>query len=77
MTTEEYIKLLENNNKFYEEYKKNYLKADILQRRINKAIEYINEKLNINSDYVDYDFGTALLRNELLEILQGDDKKWN
>jgi len=36
---------------------------------IKEVRENINKKLNINSDYVDYDFGTELLRQEILEIL--------
>ena len=36
---------------------------------IKEVRECINKKLNINSGYVDYDFGTELLRQELLEIL--------
>lgn len=37
---------------------------------IKEVRENIDKKLNINSDYVDYDFGTELLRQELLEILE-------
>lgn len=45
-----------------------------LQDRIDKAIQNINEKLSINSEYVDYDFGSELLKQELLDILKGSDK---
>ena len=41
----------------------------LLKSIIKEVRECINEKLNINSDYVDYDFGTELLRHELLQIL--------
>ena len=41
-----------------------------LEDIIKEVRECINKKLNINSDYVDYDFGTELLRQELLEILE-------
>ena len=51
------------------------LKLNDLENRINKAIECINTKLTINSDYVDYDFGTELLRQELIEILKGSDNE--
>ena len=40
-----------------------------LEDIIKEVRECINKKLNINSDYVDYDFGTELLRQELLGIL--------
>lgn len=50
--------------KMYEDYK----------LRVDKAIEKINKTLCPNSDYVDYDFGSELLRQELLDILKGDDK---
>ena len=40
-----------------------------LNNIIKEVREVINKGLNINSDYVDYDFGTELLRQELLEIL--------
>ena len=39
---------------------------------IKEVRKNINKKLNVNSDYVDYDFGTELLRQELLEILDKD-----
>lgn len=74
MTTEEYIKLLDNNNKFNEEYKKNYLKADILQRRINKAIEYL-ENTYKGLENEDGILPMTLHDQELLEILQGSDKE--
>lgn len=41
---------------------------------IKEVRENINKKLNVNSDYVDYDFGTELLRQELLEILDKENK---
>ena len=41
------------------------------EERIDKAIELINKALNTNSDYVEYEFGTELLRQELLDILEG------
>ena len=46
-----------------------------LEDRIDKAIELIKKTLNIHSDYVEYDFGTEYLRQELLDILQGSDKE--
>ena len=42
---------------------------DLYHSIIKEVRECINKKLNINSDYVDYDFGTELLRQELLGIL--------
>ena len=42
---------------------------------IKEVREVINKGLNINSDYVEYDFGTELLRQEVLEILdKGSDE---
>ena len=49
--------------------------SDGMLKTIDKAIEVINKGLNINSDYVDYDFGAELLRQEFLEILKGSDKE--
>lgn len=75
-------KMLED--KFYKEYpfivengiicKKNK-EIERLRSIIKEAKEHINEKLNINSDYVDYDFGTELLRHELLQILEKAEEK--
>ena len=47
---------------------------DNLINRKDNAIELINKALNTNSDYVEYEFGTELLRQELLDILEG--KEW-
>ena len=39
-------------------------------RKLRKEVrEKINKGLDIKSEYIDYDFGTELLRHELLEIL--------
>lgn len=40
-----------------------------LKNIIKEVRELVNKALNINSDYVDYEFGVELLRQELLEIL--------
>jgi len=66
---EKYIEILEQDR---EDFAKEIVE---LNQKIDKAIECIKEKLNINSGYVDYDFGTELLRQELLDILQGSDKE--
>lgn len=44
-----------------------------LKRRLEKAKEIINKALIPNSAYVDYDFGTELLRQELLDTLNGEE----
>jgi hypothetical protein len=46
-----------------------YKEYQEFQKRIDNAIKITNKALCPNSDYVDYDFGTELLRQELLEIL--------
>ena len=53
------------------------LRKELQQKEniIKDVRENINKKLNVNSDYVEYDFGTELLRQELLEILNGSDKE--
>ena len=57
------------NGKLREENKQ--LKHQLQQKEniIKEIRENINKKLNVNSDYVDYDFGIELLRQEFLEIL--------
>ena len=45
-----------------------------LNNIIKEVRKHINKRLNINSDYVDYDYGTELLRQELLEILDKENK---
>lgn len=52
-----------------EDCKKQNEEIERLNNIIKEVRENINKKLNVNSDYVDYDFGTELLRQELLEIL--------
>lgn len=50
----------------YELYKQ---EIERLKNIIKEVRELVNKALNINSDYVDYEFGVELLRQELLEIL--------
>lgn len=49
----------------------NYLLYELQQKEniIKEVREKVNKTLNVNSDYVDYDFGVELLRQEFLEIL--------
>ena len=51
-------------------------KAECKQKEniIKEVREKVNKTLNVNSDYVDYDFGVELLRQELLEILDKENK---
>jgi len=44
-----------------------------LEENRDKAIEKINKTLCPNSDYVDYEYGTELLKQELLKILKGEE----
>lgn len=57
------------NSMVTEAHTKETKEIDRLNNIIKEVREVINKGLNINSDYVDYDFGTELLRQELLEIL--------
>ena len=73
-------KRIEDLNTINEEHQilNGMIRKEIQQKEniIKEVRENINKKLNINSDYVDYDFGTELLRQELLEILdRGSDKE--
>lgn len=61
------FKKLEDKEEVEMIYRDNDIKY--LKNIIKEVRENINKKLNVNSDYVDYDFGTELLRQELLEIL--------
>lgn len=72
------IDLVDKNKKLESEIEKLKQRLEIeidisngMLEAIDKAIEIINKGLNINSDYVDYDYGTELLRQELLEALKG------
>ena len=65
-TIDELKEMLNNDIKIIEDKNKELLR---LHSIIKEVRECINKKLNINSDYVDYDFGTELLRQELLGIL--------
>ena len=72
------IDLVDKNKKLENEMEKLKQRLEVeidisngMLEAIDKAIEVINKGLNINSDYVDYDYGTELLRQELLEILKG------
>ena len=73
----EYIKSQNKVEDLQADYgNKAQVERDLLEQenqRLNNIIkevrEKINKTLNINSDYVDYDFGTELLRQELLGIL--------
>ena len=72
------IDLVDKNKKLESEIEKLKQRLEIeidisngMLEAIDKAIEVINKGLNINSDYVDYDYGAELLRQELLEILKG------
>ena len=58
----------EHNNSYpdSEEIYKRYYE---LQERIDRAIEIINKAIQPKSDYIDYDFGSELLRQELLDTL--------
>ena len=72
-----YVKKLEETyNRYLDARDKKlveFMKENKRLRSIIKEVrECINKKLNINSDYVDYDFGTELLRQELLDILKGE-----
>lgn len=50
--------------------------ANEYKKKIDKVVKIINKALCPNSDYVDYDFGSELLRQELLEVLEkGENKK--
>ena len=50
--------------------------ANEYKKKIDKAVKIINKALCPNSDYVDYDYGSELLRQELLEVLgKGEDKE--
>ena len=66
-----YFKEMHDTDK-YNEYIICFNEVNLLNDRISKAIELINQKLDINSDYIDYDFGAELLRQELLDILRGE-----
>ena len=74
---EEYMKVMEQeksievfmSTKDMIKYCKLGQEIERLHSIIKEVRECINKKLNINSDYVDYDFGTELLRQELLGIL--------
>lgn len=46
-----------------------YINYEKLKQALLDIKENINKKLCPNSDYVDYDFGTELLRQELLDIV--------
>lgn len=79
---EEIERLTELCNKYEEEHKttfetwqKDIKENELLHSIIKEVREKINATLTINSDYVDYDFGTELLRQELLDILKGSDKE--
>ena len=68
----------ENNDKTTEIHRDDLKRVMAYTRQLENIIkevrENINKKLNINSDYVDYDFGTELLTQELLEILDKENK---
>lgn len=83
MSKENYVEPMvvdKNGNIYYSAKVINELDDEKQQenKRLNNIIkevrEKINKTLNINSDYVDYDFGTELLRQELLEILDKENK---
>lgn len=42
------------------------------KERIENAVILIKKALDVNSQFVDYDFGVELLRGMLLDILLGD-----
>ena len=42
------------------------------KERIENAVILIKKALDINSQFVDYDFGVELLKGMLLDILLGD-----
>ena len=64
-----YTRLEELHDYFFEKYTDQKEEIERLNNIIKEVRENIDKKLNINSDYVDYDYGTELLRQELLEIL--------
>lgn len=73
---DEIERLKENNQAMQEEMARTWKKLDEKENIIKEVREVINKGLNINSDYVEYDFGAELLRQEVLEILtKGSDKE--
>ena len=62
--------LIEANTKLFDENKLLKVEIERLHSIIKEVREKINKSLDIHSIYVDYDYGTELLRQELLEILE-------
>ena len=52
-------------------------KLELYKSIIKEVREKINKGLDIKSEYIDYDFGTELLRHELLEILDKVEENTN
>ena len=65
----EFNQAVELSNKCAKKIMQKDKEIERLRSIIKEVRENINKKLNVNSDYVDYDFGTELLRQELLGIL--------
>ena len=71
------LETMKQPNQLHSENVKLRAENNRLHSIIKEVREKVNKSLNINSDYVDYDFGTELLRQELLEILDKENNNAN
>lgn len=68
MSKSEYKKLVDRNTELIDKMKD-------LQNIIDKAIEYIDKHIRIDDEYPDYMEMLVEEKNELLNILKGEDKE--